>query len=44
VLSIDGIFLMEKYEGTMFIAIGIDMDRQLVPLTFAIVEKENSGS
>jgi hypothetical protein len=44
VLSIDGIFLMEKYEGTMLIAIGIDADHQLVPLAFAIVEKENNGS
>jgi hypothetical protein len=33
-----------KYEGTMIIAIGIDANRQLVLLAFAIVEKENSGS
>jgi transposase-like protein len=44
VLSINGTFLMGKYECTMLIAIGIDADRQLVPLAFAIVEKENSGS
>jgi transposase-like protein len=44
VLSIDSTFLTEKYEVTMFIAIGIDADRQLVPLSFAIVEKENNGS
>jgi hypothetical protein len=44
VLSIDGTFLMEKYEGTMFIAIGIDAHHQLVPLAFTIVEKEISGS
>jgi hypothetical protein len=43
-LSIDGRFLTEKYEGTMLIAIGINADRQLVPLAFAIVEKENNGS
>jgi hypothetical protein len=43
VLSIDGMFLMGKYEGTMLITIGIDTDRQLVPLAFAIVEKENSN-
>jgi hypothetical protein len=42
VLSIDGTFLTEKYEGTMLIAIGIDVDRQLVPLAFAIVEKEKT--
>jgi hypothetical protein len=44
VLPIDGTFLTGKYEGTMLIAIGIDADRQLVPLAFAIVEKENRGS
>jgi hypothetical protein len=35
---------MRKYEGAMLIAIGIDADRQLVPLAFAIMKKENSGS
>jgi hypothetical protein len=43
-LSIDGTFLTGKYEGTLLIAIGIDADHQLVPLAFAIVEKENSNS
>jgi hypothetical protein len=33
-----------KYEGTMIIAIGINVDRQLVPLAFTIVEKKNSNS
>jgi hypothetical protein len=44
VLSINGTFVMGKHEGTMLISIGIDADRQLVPLAFAIVEKENNGS
>jgi transposase-like protein len=44
VLSIDGTFLLGKYEGTMLIAIGIDADSQLVPLAVVIVEKENNGS
>jgi hypothetical protein len=44
VLSIDGTFLMGKYEGIMLIVIDIDADRQLVHLAFAIVEKENNGS
>jgi transposase-like protein len=35
---------MGKYEGTMLIVIGIDADRQLVPLAFVIMEKENNGS
>jgi transposase-like protein len=44
VLSIDGMFLMGKYEGTILLVIGIDADCHLVPLAFAIVEKEDSGS
>jgi hypothetical protein len=44
VLSIDGTFLTGKYEGTMLIAIGIDANRQLMPLAFVIVEKENNSS
>jgi hypothetical protein len=43
VLSIDSMFLMGNYEGTILIAIGIDTDHQLVPLAFAIM-KENNGS
>jgi hypothetical protein len=37
-------FLMGKYEGTMLIVIGIDVDHQLVLLAFAFMEKENIGS
>jgi transposase-like protein len=44
VLSIDGTVLTGKYEGTMLIVVGIDADHQLVPLAFAIVEKENTSS
>jgi hypothetical protein len=44
VLSINDTFLMGKYESTMPIAIGIDADRPLVSLAFAIAEKENSDS
>jgi hypothetical protein len=44
VLSIDGAFLMGKYECTMLITIGIDANRQLVPLALAIMDKENNGS
>jgi transposase-like protein len=44
VLFIDVTFLMGKYEGTMLIEIGIDADCQLVPLAFAIMEKENNGN
>jgi hypothetical protein len=44
VMSIDGTFSTRKYKGTMLIAIGINVDCQLMPLAFAIVEKENNGS
>jgi hypothetical protein len=44
VLSIDGMFLTGKYECIMLIAIGINADRQLVRLAFAIMEKENNCS
>jgi hypothetical protein len=43
VLSIDGMFLTGKYEGTMLIAIGIDVDRQLVHLAIAIVEESSAS-
>jgi hypothetical protein len=43
VLYIDGMFLTGKYEGTMLIAIGIDVDRQLVPLAIAIVEESSAS-
>jgi hypothetical protein len=44
VLSIDDTFLTGKYKGIMLITIGIDENRQLVPLAFAIMKKENNGS
>jgi hypothetical protein len=44
VLSIDVTFLMGKYEGTMLIAIEINVNHQLMSPAFAIVEKENNGS
>jgi hypothetical protein len=44
VFSIDGTFLIGKYQGTLLIAIGIDAKKSLVHLAFALVEKENKGS
>jgi hypothetical protein len=37
-------FFTGKYKDTMLIAIRVDADRQLVPLAFAIMEKENFDS
>ena len=42
--SIDGTFLLGKYMGTLLIAIGCDANNALVPLAFALVEKENKDS
>ena len=33
-----------KFEGTMLICIGTDAEDQLVPLAFAIVQKEDTDS
>jgi hypothetical protein len=44
VLSIDGTFLLGKYKGTLLVAISCDADNALVPLAFALVERENRES
>ena len=37
-------FLIGKYQGTLLIAISYDANNKLVPLAFALVEKENNDS
>ena len=44
VFSIDGMFLIGKYQSTLLIAISYDANNKLVPLAFALVEKENNDS
>ena len=44
IFSIDGTFLIGKYQGTLLIAISCDTNNKLVPLVFALVEKENNDS
>jgi hypothetical protein len=44
VFSIDGTFLIGKYWGTLLIAISCDTNNKLVPLAFALVERENNDS
>ena len=44
VFSIDGTFLIGKYQGTLLIAISCDVNNKLVPLAFALIEKENNDS
>jgi hypothetical protein len=36
--------LIGKYKSTLLIAISIDANNKLVPLVFALVEKENNDS
>ena len=36
--------MIGKYQGTLLIAISYDMNNKLVPLAFALVEKENNDS
>ena len=44
VFSIDGTFLLGKYMGTLLIVIECDANNSLVPLAFALVERENKDS
>ena len=36
--------MISKYQGTLLIAISYDTNNKLVPLAFALVEKENNES
>lgn len=42
VLAVDGTFITGKFGGTLLTAIGIDAANSLVPLAFALVEKETT--
>jgi hypothetical protein len=44
ILCIDGTFLTGKYRGQMLTAIAADENNQLLPVTFAFVESENTDS
>jgi hypothetical protein len=44
IFSIDDTFLLGKYQGTLLIAISVDANNKLVPLAFALVEKNNKDS
>ena len=41
VICIDGTFLTGKYKGQILTAIGIDCNKQILPIAFAFVENEN---
>ena len=36
--------MIGKYQGTLLVAISYDVNNKLVPLAFALVEKENNDS
>ena len=44
VLYIDSTFLIGRYKGIILTAIGVDCNKQVVPITFAFVENENIES
>ena len=43
-ISIDACFLSKRYQGRLLVACGYDAENQLLPLAFAIVEKEHSDT
>lgn len=44
VMAVDGTFLTGKYRGTLLVAIASDANDHLVPLAFALVERENNDT
>jgi hypothetical protein len=44
VILVDGTFLTEKYKDTLMMAAAVDLEDQIVPMTFALVEGENNSS
>ena len=43
-ILVDATFLMDKYKGTLMMAVAVDPERQLVLLAFALTEGENNDS
>jgi hypothetical protein len=44
IVLVDGTFLTGKYRGTLMMAIAVDMEDHIVPMTFALAEGENNES
>ena len=44
VLCINGTFLIGRYKGTILTVIGVDCNKQVVPIAFAFIENENTES
>ena len=43
-ISIDGTHLYGKYRGVLMIAMAIDANQKVLPLAFAVVDKESGPS
>ncbi|XP_056694993.1 uncharacterized protein [Spinacia oleracea] len=41
VISVDGTHLYGKYKGTLLVAVAVDGDNKIMPVAFAVVEKES---
>uniref|UniRef100_K3YED6 SWIM-type domain-containing protein n=1 Tax=Setaria italica TaxID=4555 RepID=K3YED6_SETIT len=44
VILVDDTFLTSKYKSTLMMAVGVDLEQQLVPLAFSLAESENNES
>jgi hypothetical protein len=44
IVSVDAIFLIGKYKGTLMVVVGMTAENQLLPLAFALIEGENNES
>ena len=44
VILVDGTFLIGKYRGTLMMAVAVDLEDQIVSMSFALVEGENNES
>ncbi|XP_078177055.1 uncharacterized protein LOC144571584 [Carex rostrata] len=44
VISVDGSFLSGRYDGQLLIACGYDAENQVIPLAFALVEKDDNDN
>jgi hypothetical protein len=40
VVLVDGTFLTEKHRGTLMMATAVDLEDQIVPMAFALAERE----
>lgn len=44
VLTMDGTFLTGRYKGTILTSVAVDVNDQILPIAFAIIERNNTSS